>query len=134
MVWVPQYKVYLSDGLTLIYTFNFVQSDNSPKSLKRSTSIYGHRGNGDILITGSEASWDLSLGFCLVGNGYQDLISQMDSLDTTIAFNTKYVLKINRTPTTTKDYRVMRLIDINWESSKRTKVQKGTITFNVGAW
>jgi hypothetical protein len=134
MVWVPQYKVYASDGLTLVYTFNFITSDNSPQSLKRSTSITGFRGQGDIVIPGSESSWDLRLGFCLIGDGYQDLISKMDSLDTTIAFNTKYVLKIDRTPSTTKDYNVMRLVDIDWEDTKRTRVQKGNLTFRVGAW
>lgn len=134
MVWVPQYKIYASDGLTLVYTFNFVQTDNSPQTSKKSVIISGHRGNGDIVVSGSDASWDITLGFCLVASNYQALIALMDSMETTILPNTKYILKIDRTPSTTKNYNVMLLSAIEWEPSKRTKVQKGHITFKINSW
>jgi len=130
----PSYKLYASDGLTLVYTFNFVTEDNSPQDPYHVTEIMGSRGQGSIIVPGSVLSWDLNLGFFLQGANYSDLIALMDSIQSTISFNTPFVLKIDRTVSTTQNYNVKRIIPIKWDASQRFYSQKGTITFRVGAW
>jgi len=131
---VPSYKLYASDGSTLVYTFNFVTADNGPQDPFRFTEINGMRGQGSIIVPGSESAWDLNLDFWLIGANYEALIALMDSLQSTIVFNTKYVLKIDRTPSTTVNYNVKRITPIKWDASSRYYSQKGTISFRVGSW
>jgi len=134
MSWFPKYNLYASDGNTSVYHFDYIQNDNSPQDPFNQTEILGFRGQGSLIIPGSLLPWDLSLSFCLVGTDYQDLISKMDSLESTIVMNTAYVLKIDRTPSTTKNYNVKRIVPIQWQSGYRLTLQKGIITFRVGAW
>jgi len=134
MSWFPKYKIYASNGNSLVYTFNYVTNENGPQDPLKQTEISGIRGIGSIIISGSADAWDLNLEFVLVGTDYQDLISKMDSLETTIARNTEYVLKIDRTSSTTKDYNVKRLVPIQWQSGKRTTLQRGNIIFRVYSW
>jgi len=134
MAWIPSYKLYASDGVTLVYTFDAVTRDNSPKDAKKGYEIEGFRGEGSVHVSGSEASWNLILDFYLQGDGYQALIAKMDTILSTIQTDTKYVLKIDRTPSTTQNYNVMRKQSIEWTDTKRIKFQKGTITFRVNTW
>ena len=94
----------------------------------------GFRGQGSIIIGGSTQPWDIDLTFFLRGANYETLIANMDSLESTIALNTPYVLKIDRTIAATKDYNVKRITPIRWEDTKRVKYQKGVITFRVNSW
>lgn len=134
MVWHPQYRLYANDGLTLVYTFNFITAENSPQDPFQYTEIIGFRGQGSVIVPGSTTAWDLELEFYLCGTNYQDTISKMDSMETTIVKNTEYILKIDRTPSTSKDYNVKRIIPIRWEQGLRNRSQKGSIIFRVGAW
>jgi hypothetical protein len=134
MTWYPKYRLYASNGTSLLYTFNYITNDNSPQDPVRFTEISGSRGQGSIIVEGSSQAWDISLDFVLVGTGYQDLISQMDSLESTIVPHTAYVLKIDRTPSTTVDYNVKRITPIRWDSSKRLTLQRGNITFRALTW
>jgi hypothetical protein len=134
MTYYPDYKLYATDGITLVYAFDYITSDNSPKTPSRFTEISGIRGQGSIIIGGSEESWDLILRFFLRGIDYADLISKMDSIESTIIFNTPYILKIGRTISTTKNYNVKRIEPITWDDTKRVKFQFGTIVFRVGTW
>lgn len=135
MVWVPQYKVYEDDGLTLVYTFDFITNDSSsPSNPKKFNEVKGIRGQGSIVVPGSDAAWNLSLKFHLRGDDYEDVIAKMDILEDTIEMQIKYVLKIGRTSSTTKDYNVMLLVPIAWDDNRRTTFQKGTITFRSDAW
>jgi hypothetical protein len=134
MTWFPKYKIYASDGLTLIYTFNAVTKDNSPQDPKKGYEVEGSRGQGSIHVPGSDASWDLSLRFHLHATDYQALIALMDSIQSTITMNTKYVLTIDRTPSSTVSYHVMRKQPISWEDERRTTYQFGTMTFRVNSW
>ena len=134
MTWFPKYKLYASDGLTSVYPFEYILSDNSPINTLRFTEITGFRGQGSIIIGGSTQPWDIELTFFLQATDYSDLISKMDSVESTIALNTPYILKIDRTIATTKDYHVKRLIPIRWENTNRVRYQRGTITFRVNSW
>jgi len=134
MTWFPKYKLYASDGLTPVYFFDYILSDNSPQDNYQFTEITGFRGQGSLIIPGSIQPWDISLDFYLSYKPYTSLIAAMDLLQSTIVFNTPYVLKIDRTPTTTVDYNVKRISPISWEKTNRVSFQKGTITFRVNSW
>ena len=134
MTWYPKYKLYASDGLTSVYPFDYILSDNSPINTLRFTEITGFRGQGSIIIGGSTQPWDIELTFFLQAADYSSLISKMDSVESTIALNTPYILKIDRTIATTKDYHVKRLTPIRWENTNRVRYQRGTITFRVNSW
>lgn len=129
-----KYRLYDSTGASLLYTFPYVQSDNSPQDPKDFVEISGLRGVGSIIIPGSSQSWDLILRFVLSGVDYQDLISQIDSLETTVAPLTKYVLKIDRSASTTRSFNVMRLQPFIFSDSFRTDFQDVTVTFKVLSW
>lgn len=133
MTWVPSYKLYQNDGLTLVYTFDAITQDNSPKDPKKGYDVEGIRGEGLIHVGGAKASWDLILRFHLSASDYEALIAKMDTLKDTILEDTKYVLKIDRTSSTTQNYNVI-LRSIEWDAGRRTKYQKGTIIFSVNAW
>ena len=134
MVWNPLYRLYENDGLSLVYTFTVQPPDNSPQDPMRFTEISGSRGIGSLIVPGSDASWNLNLRFIFQGSDYTDLIAQMDTLESTIVKNTEYILKIDRTISTTKNYNVKRLLPINWDDSRRVRIQKGTIIFLVNSW
>jgi hypothetical protein len=134
MPWFPKYTLYAANGTTPVYAFDYILSDNSPIDTLRFTEITGFRGQGSIVIGGSIQPWDLELTFFLCKTNYETLIAAMDSVESTIVMNTPYVLKIDRTISTTKDYNVKRLTPIQWEDTKRVKYQKGTIIFRVNSW
>lgn len=134
MTWHPQYNLYASNGLTLVYSFSAVISDNSPQDPMKGYEVEGSRGQGSIHVPGSTSSWDLSLRFHLHAVDYQALIALMDTIQSTIAMNTNYILKIDRTPSTTVSYNVMRKQPISWDSDKRITYQFGTIIFRANAW
>ena len=131
-----KYILYASNGTTPVYTFPYVQSDNSPQDPKSFVEITGLRGVGSIVIPGSTQPWDLTLSFILTANDYEGLIALMDALQTTIAQQTKYVLKIDRTSGgTTQSYNVMRLspfqfLDIDF----RNNTEEVTINLRVNSW
>ena len=134
MTWYPKYNLFAADGVTLVYPFKFILTDKSPSDALRFTEITGFRGQGSIIIGGSIQPWDLELTFFLQGTDYADLINKMDSIESTIALNTPYILKIDRTISTTKDYNVKRLAPIRWENTNRVRYQKGTLVFRVNSW
>jgi hypothetical protein len=130
-----KYTLYASDGTTPIYVFPFVQNDNAFQDPKDFVEVTGLRGVGSIIIPGSTQPWDLNISFIVSGVDYEDLISKLDSLQTTIALQTKYILKIDRTTSTTKDFNVMRLQSFNVVSDDfRTNFAQVECVFRVNAW
>lgn len=135
MAIVPTYVVWNETETAEIYTISFVQTDNSPQDPGKFVELNSLRGQGSIVVDGGDsASWDLVLDFVLQGTDYEDLIAKMDAIENTILKNTKYVLKIDRTSSTTKDYKVKRIDPITWGEDRRTTIQHGTIIFRVNTW
>ena len=60
----------------------------------------------------------------------------MDAVENTILKNTKYVIKIGRTVSTTKDYKVKRIDPVVWrdDTNMRRTIQHGIITLDVNSW
>ncbi len=135
MAIVPTYVVWNETESAEIYTISFVQTDNSPQDPGKFVELNSFRGQGSIVVDGGNAApWDLILDFVLQGTDYEDLIAKMDAVENTILKNTKYVLKIDRTSSTTKDYKIKRIESISWREDRRTTIQHGTIIFKVNSW
>jgi len=137
MAYIPTFKLYDSTGTSLQYTFEYVTDIDDfqdPQSFVEHTSL---RGQGSIISAGSTEPWDLTLTFMLKNTTYAGLVAEMNALLTTIAKNTKYVLKVGLTSTTTKDYKVKRLTSFQFpldSRKKRITWQRVVCTFRVDAW
>lgn len=135
----PRFRLYSSDGLTLIYEFDFVVNIADNQDPADFVEHAGLRGQGSIIIPGSDSSWDLPLSFLLQGDDYEDLTAQIDTLVTTVDKFTKYILKVDTTTGGgTKDYKVMRLLPFTFpipnNGKKRINIQRVEMTFRVGTW
>ncbi len=136
----PRFRLFQNDGTTLVYEFALVLNwDNSPFQDPETFSLHRSlRGQGTIVSEGSQDSFDFPLDFMLIGDDYEALVAQMNTLPSTIAFNTQYILKIDLTNSTTKDLKIKRLSSILFPSGTSGKKvvtnQIGTITFLVDSW
>lgn len=133
----PRFRLYQSDGTTPVYEFECVTDINDfqdPFNFIEHTSL---RGQGSIISEGSTSPWDLNLTFILTGEDYEDLVDQIDDLLTTIIKNTKYVLRVDLTPSTNKVYKVKRLESFDFplnNNKKRVNFQTVNLTLRVDAW
>ena len=100
MDYVPKFRLYDSTGIVLLYEFLIVQKTNHPQSPVRSVEIEGQRGIGSIIIDGGTKAWDLILSGIIDGVDYDELTSKIDTMESAVAPNTPYILKINKTETT----------------------------------
>lgn len=135
----PRYRLYASDGVTLIYDFENVLDDGGifqdPSSFTEHTSL---RGQGSIIIPGSDQPSDITLNFLLIGANYEELVDKMlDARDAIVKF-TRYILKVELTSGgATENLKVMRLQPIQWPNQRRRKrvtLQDGIITLRVLTW
>lgn len=135
----PRFRLYNATGTTLIYEFECVVDWGDSPFLDPIKSIEHDslRGQGDIITEGSDAAWDFAMVFSLRGDDYQDLVAQMQAVIVAIETNVKYLLKIDLTPSTTKNLKVKRILPITYPISGNRKVinnQNGTISFRVNCW
>lgn len=137
----PFYKLYASNSVTLIYDFLLVTDDGSGSIFLNPTSFTEHislRGQGSIVAEGSTQPFDITLTFLLEGVDYEDLAAQINALNTTIAFNTQYILKVELViGGSTKDIKVKRLQDFSFpldRKTKRTRFQTVQVTFRANTW
>jgi hypothetical protein len=130
MSWIPRFKIYDVD-LNLKITIPNVSYTNAPQSIKKSTLIEGIRGNGGIVVSGSKSTWDLILRGVLIADNYEALTVLIDNLESTIEENVQYILKIDKTISTTYTYNVIRLEPINYSESLRNNYQEFEIILKV---
>src|SRR3972149_1654501 len=105
----PRFRLYQNNGKTLVYEFDNVLSIEDWQDPFNFVEHASLRGQGSIISEGSTNAWDLPISFLLTGDDYQDLSTQISSLLSTIAKNTQYILKVDTSPSTTKDYKIKRL-------------------------
>lgn len=134
MVFIPRIKLYQSDGLTLQYTFLVVQSTNMPQSVKKNALIEAKRGNGAIVIPGSDSSWEIVIHSILAGADYEAIDTKIAALETAIVLHTPYVIKFDKTATTTYSYNVKRILPIEYPDSLRIYDQLAIIKLLANAW
>lgn len=133
----PRFRLYDSTGVTVIYEFDCVTDINDFQDPINYVEHSSLRGQGSIISEGSQEPWDLNLTFVLRDEDYEGLVAQIDSLLTTIIKNTKYVLKVDLTSSTTKSYKVKRLQSFEFplnNNKKRVTFQTVNIIFRVDAW
>jgi len=61
------FKLYESDGVTERFLFPLVQETNAPLTEKKFTELEGIRGEGSIVIMGSEAAKDITIRGLITG-------------------------------------------------------------------
>jgi len=140
MAGFPRYRLYASNGSTLIYDFEFTQDDQGvffdPANFVEHVSL---RGQGSIISEGSDQQpYDITLNFILIGDDYEDLVAQMINVRDTIDKFTKYILKVETTSGgSTENFNVMRLTPIqfpNSRTSKRVHIQDCVIVLRANCW
>jgi len=135
MTWHPTFKLYASDGVTPIYEFQYVQNivgwpDDAPSNIE----ITNLRSQGSINIPGGLKSYDITLDGIIIGIDYSDLTTNIFSLKSSVAPNTNYILRLDKSPSTYEDIRVVRIGRIDLKDSNRTTFQKYAVTFRALAW
>lgn len=124
MAFVPSAKIYNSDGVTLVYNLgNMLDAENWPNDEEpNQVQLSNLRSQGEIIIPCGSASFDITLTCRLTASNYTALITAWNLLQTTIATQTNYYLKIDTSSTTTDDIKVQRIKKIvkirtnNWNS------------------
>jgi len=136
MSWIPRFKLWNSAGDSLLYTFEAVQYTNAPQSAQKTVEIEGIRGQGSIIIDGATSSWDLVVETFFAEDSYEELMAKVISLESTIALNTAYRLRIDKqqSPATYWEYNVKRLLPIQYDRSLRTSHQLCIVTFKANSW
>ena len=135
MTWKPSFILYAANGTTPVYTFEHVQnlpdwqSDN-PSNIE----ITNLRSQGSINIPGGDKSADLNLQGILIAANYEALTTAVFALTAAVVANTNFILKIDKSPSTTDSIRVKRVVGIKWEESKRLTMIKYTVTFKTLSW
>ena len=140
----PRYRIYDSTGTSLIYDFECVTNSDDFKDPCNFVEHQSLRGIGSIIIEGSQSAWDLPIDFVLIGTGstdaekYESLVSQMQSLQTTIEKFTKYIFKIELTQGgSTLDYKVKRIESFTFpldSNTKRVNIQRVNLVLRVNSW
>jgi len=128
-------KLYSSADV-LLYTFPLVQYTNVPQTPTNSVVIENIRGKGCLIIPGGDKAWDLIIRGILADTNYEDLSAKIVTLESTIALNTRYKIRIYRNVTDYWVYKVKRILPINYPDTLtfRNYKQNYEITFKVNSW
>jgi len=128
------FQLFASDGTTPAYLFPTVFSANYPHTEKNLIEHTNVRGKGSIVIDGGDSSWDIILKGVLFAANYEALTVLIDGMES-VALNTPYVLKINKTVNTYYSYNVKRIVPIEWQvDNLRTNFMEYSIVFRVLSW
>lgn len=136
MSFVPSFQLYASNGTDLVYTFDDVIEitgwpSDSPDYVEHSNL----RSQGSIIVAGGDKAYNITIRGVLRSTDYENLTTAMLNLKNTIDNNTKYVLKLDKSSTTTDDIKVIRVDSINFTGpAKRTKWQYYEVTFLANSW
>jgi len=128
------FKLYASNGSTLIHTFSTVFQANYPHTEKKLIEHENVRGKGSIIVDGGDSSWTLTLRGVLFANDYDALMALVDTMESSIVLNTPYVLKI-LSGVTTHSYNCKRIVPIIYqEDSLRTNFIEYTCELRCLSW
>ena len=135
MAFVPQFKIYDNTGLNLIWTFEKIQLTNSPQDPQANVIHKITRGKGAIVIDGGQEAWELEIEGILGANDYEALVVKMDAMTSAIVKFTPYILKIDKTVSTTYEHKVKRILPIQWgETNYRNDYIFYRIILLVHSW
>ena len=134
MSFVPKFKLYNSAGDTLLYTFPVVQEINAPQSPINAMEITGTRGIGSIVIAGGTSPWNLIIKGVLIGDDYEAIVVAMDALEITVALNTAFLVRIDKTISSYYEYHAKRILPISYPENLRTSNQPYLVTLRINSW
>lgn len=134
MAFIPQFKLYQSDGVTLLYHLEYIITTNYPNENPSSVQLINLRSSKGIVIPGGNKNFELTFRGVLIGTDYTDLQSKIATMKSTILVNTPYVLKIDTSVTETDDINVMRVSPIVFEEGRRTKFQYYNLNLMANSW
>ena len=133
---IPTFKLYESDGVTLVYQFDNVippiigwPTDN-PSSVQYTNT----RASGEIIVPGGNKAYDIVLNGILLADNYTALTTKIFLLRDTVLANTRYILTLDKSSTTYDSIKVMRLKDIELDSSRRVNNQRYACTLRALSW
>jgi len=135
----PRFRLFDETGVSLIFEFDFVTAIDDNQDPANSVEHQTLRGQGSIIIPGSDSAWDLPIEFILRGTDYEDLTAQIDTLKSSVLKFTKYILKIDKTTGgATQDYKVIRRQTFRFPTPatgrKRITIQRVDSVFRVDSW
>ena len=131
------FKLYASDGITLVHTFSCVYSANYPRSEKDLIEHTNIRAKGSLVVDGGDKSWTISIKGVIFAEDYDTLTILIDNFESNILLNTEYYLKISKSVSggTYYSYKVKRVSPIIFqEDSLRTNFIEYTCELLVNAW
>jgi len=139
MAFVPKFTLRSADNLTQLYIFPAVQSTNLPQTPRETVTISNLRARGAVVIDGGIKSFEAIVEFVLFSDtlDYEDIISQIDTLETTIPINTPFILRMDKSATTYYEYKIKRIVPFEYSdvgTDKRIGRQKVTGRFLTDAW
>ena len=134
MSFIPSFKIYNQANDTLIYEIENVLFTNWPTEESRSVEITNLRSVGAILIPGGNKPFDIEIRAVLTDSNYTDLTTKIFALKNTIALNTKYTLRVDKTVSTYDTVNVIRTESITFEPSKRYNIQYFVLRLRGNIW
>ena len=135
MSWVPTFKLYDSTNSSLVYQVENVLSINWPQDNPDVVEITNLRSQGGIIIPGGDKPWDLIIEAILISDSYTNLTTAIFNLKSTIASNTRYVLRADKSQSTYDTINVMRIEPIVFDfNSKRFNNCRFTLTLRANSW
>lgn len=129
----PRFKLY-SDETAPIYTFLYVQDTNHPQAGIQYVEHNSRRASGASFLTGGYRVWDLTIDGFVTGANYDELVTAMDLMVSTITPNTAFTLTIDKSDSTVYTYNVVRVAEIEFPdkgSNKMRRKQPYRVTFKV---
>ena len=134
MAFYPTFKLYASDGVSLIYTFEHIIDTNWPQDNPSSIELTNTRSAGAITIPEGNKPYDIYLKGIILGDDYTDITTKIFAMRDTIVPNTRYVLSLDKSNVVVDTIKVMRTVTIDFDESKRISNQKYTIRLRALSW
>lgn len=128
------FRIYASNGSTLLHTFSTVFSANFPHTEKNLIEHTNPRGKGSIIVDGGNSSWDLIIKGVIFASGYYNLMTAVDSMESNIVLNTPYVITISD-GSKTYSYNCKRILPIEYQDdSLRTDYLEYNCILRILSW
>lgn len=134
MSFVPTFKIFNQANDTEIYHIQNVLTTNWPTEQSSSVEITNLRSVGGILIPGGNKPFDIEMRAVLTASDYTAITAKIFAIKNTIALNTKYTLRVDKTVSTYDQINVIRKDAIEFEPSKRFNIQYFVLRLRGNIW
>lgn len=123
MSWVPTFKIYATNGSTLIYNLPLViNSNHNNVGNNKIITLKNGRSIGATYIEGGLDDEDIIIEGVLKSTNYEGLVTLRDAMVAAIVPNTAYYLKIDKSISSTYEFKVRRLQGIEFTIGDKNKM------------